>query len=191
MNTPQENKSTLQTRWESLGPAQKFIVKSLLSVGIWKLLYTYILHPIRFPDQLLTRIVAIGATFIINLISASKGVVSWMDVKYVGDSGVSLYRNKRIIITVGDTCNGLELMLIYVGVIAFLPGKKETKYAFISIGLLTLILVNMLRCVGLQWIYENYRPYFETTHHYVFTLVMYVIIFIFWVKYLNKLKANA
>lgn len=178
----------MKQKWLSLGPAQQFVAASVAAVAIWRLLFVYILHPIRIPDKILTQTIATGTTFIINLFSGSNASKAfWMDGSWPGDFGVRIIRDNRVILSIGDTCNGLELMLIYAGVIVLLPGEKDRKIRYVSVGILSLIIANMFRCAGLEWVFQYFPEFFEATHHYVFTLVMYVFIFIGWVKYINKL----
>jgi len=180
----------MKKKWSSLSPALQFVIKSVSCVGLWRLLYVFILQPIRFPDKILTKIIGEGTVVFINLFGKSSLPQAYcIESKFAAE--VILVRAKHIILRIGDACNGLELMLIYAGVIALLPGDNKRKSAYIGIGLILLMIANMLRCAGLEWVYEFYRPFFETTHHYLFTLVMYVLIFIGWSLYINKGKFNA
>ena len=180
----------MKEKWLSLGSAKQFILKSVLCVAIWRLVYVFILQPIRFPDKILTWFIGRGTIIFVNLFSKS-GLNKAYCIESRYGSEVMLVRNNHSILRIGDACNGLELMLIYAGVIALLPGKTNIKSIYIGFGLIALMITNMLRCSGLEWVYEFYRPLFETTHHYFFTLVMYLIIFYGWVLYINKLKSDA
>jgi exosortase/archaeosortase family protein len=174
-------------KWSNLSPAIQFVIKSVLLVGIWRLLYSIFLKPIRFPDKVLTRFIGEGTILIINFLG-KKNLPSVYCVENKSAGEVILIRGEHVILRIGDACNGLELMLIYVGVICLLPGNYKRKAAYVIIGLTLLLIANMLRCTGLEWVYEFYRPMFETTHHYIFTLVMYILIFIGWSFYINKGK---
>lgn len=180
----------MKEKWLSLSPATRFILKSVFCVALWRIIYVFILQPIRFPDKILTLFIGKGTIIFVNLFSKSGPTKAYcIESRYRPE--VMLVRDNHSILRIGDACNGLELMLIYAGVIALLPGKTNNKVFHISFGFVALLLTNMLRCAGLEWVYEFYRPLFETTHHYLFTLVMYVIIFYGWVLYINKLKNNA
>ncbi len=180
----------MKEKWQNLGPAQQFIIKSFVCVALWRLLYTYILQPLAFPDKILTKFIGKGTIIFINTFSNPLVKKAYcVDSKYAGE--VILARGNHAILRIGDACNGLELMLIYAGVIALLPGKVSQKVVFITVGIAALLVANMIRCAGLEWVYEFYRPMFDTTHHYLFTLVMYVLIFSGWVLYINKLKNHA
>ncbi len=179
----------MKQKWLNLGPAQQFIIKSVSCVALWRLLYVYILKPLTFPDKILTKLIGEGTIVVINLFSSSKLKKAYCIDGQPGE--VILVRYNHALLRIGDACNGLELMLIYAGVIALLPGTLTRKWIYISVGIFALIVANMFRCAGLQYIYVYYPQLFETTHHYVFTLVMYVLIFIGWVMYINKVKQDA
>ena len=184
----------MKQKWLSLGPAKQFIIKSVSCVALWRLLYVYILKPPRFPDKILTRIIGEGTIIVINIFSnpkLSKAHCEGSDYIDVNGGEVILVRDHHSLLRIGGPCNGLELMLIYLGVIALLPGSKMVKSLYISVGVFALMIANMFRCAGLQYIYVYYPQLFETTHHYLFTLVMYVLIFIGWVMYINKVKQDA
>jgi len=177
----------MKEKWLSLSPAQKFVSKSIICVVAWRLLYVYVLEPLRFPDKILTRIIGGGAAFFINLFGKSTVKKAYcIENIYGGQGEALLVRNNHTILRIGDACNGLELMLIYAGVIILLPGTTQKKSLYVFLGFIGLLIVNMMRCAGLEWVYEFYRPMFETTHHYLFTLVMYVMIFGGWALYINK-----
>lgn len=181
----------LKSKWDSLGPSQQFIAKATFAVCAWHPVYAYLLHPYRIPDRILTRTIGTGTTFIINLFlptNASKAVM--YDDYWPGDAGVSLVRDHWRILSIGDACNGLEIMMIYIGIIVLLPGSIQRKSRYVSLGLLGLILANMFRCVGLQWVSVHHPEMFETTHHYLFSIVMYAVIFLFWSYYVRKINAH-
>jgi len=189
MNNLVSKKGKTNSNGLSMDPGILFVIKSVILVVAWRILYTKILMPIRVPDKILTSLIGKGTAFVINLVSNPK-----LPKAYAVDNLVSaesiIYRYKFSILRIGDSCNGLELMLIYIGLISLFPGKLLTKFYYIIIGTIVLIITNMIRCAGLEWVYEFHRPMFETTHHYLFTLVMYIIIFTGWVIYISKEKIN-
>jgi exosortase/archaeosortase family protein len=95
------------------------------------------------------------------------------------------YHNDRVL-SIADVCNGLELMVLYAGLIICLPAAIGRKLAFIGAGILLIFLVNVLRCSALVFVYLHYRQYVEFFHHYVFTFLVYG--FICWLWYLFSLS---
>jgi len=175
----------MKQKWLALSPAKQFIIVTLIAVASWKVLYIFLLQPSLIPDKYLTHFIGDGTAYIINLVSPSGLQKVRIYPTHIGGD-VLIARGSHGIITIGDKCNGLELMLIYAGLIIFLPGKKLIKLFYCLGGIAILLIVNMFRCAGLQWIYKYYPDMFETTHHYLFTLVMYVFIFAGWSSYINK-----
>src|SRR5690606_32127519 len=98
------------------------------------------------------------------------------DISYMGKARLSVY----------EGCNGLNTMIIFVAfLVAFGPLSRPLLW-FIPLGLLIIHLANLARITLLFFVAE-YRPsamYF--THKYLFTAVLYVVIFILWIWWVKK-----
>jgi exosortase family protein XrtF len=155
----------------------------------WKILYLSLLLPHRTLDRPLTDWVGNGACRTLNVIThagdftAASGVNS--NIPSPGEQpvlekvSVVSFHNERVL-SIADVCNGLELMVLYAGFIICLPAGMSRKSAFIAGGLLLIFLVNVLRCTALALVYLHYRNYAEFFHHYVFTFLVYGLIFWLW-----------
>ena len=89
-----------------------------------------------------------------------------------------------------DDCNGLDLFIIYIAFIVLLPYPAWRKLIFSIGGLIAIFIGNIIRCVSLYWVYVHFRGMFDFNHHYVFTIIMYLIIFYGWVLYTKSPKIN-
>ncbi len=162
-----------------------FIKIFVLALG-WKLLHLYILGPMRIPDSFLTDLVTAGTVFLTNALDVIQVHVSWAKPLFKGTANSIMYEGRSIFL-IDDTCNGLEIMLIYVGILLILPIKSIARVSiFIFSGLAVLIVANMIRCTALLWIYSFHKPYFDINHHYIFTFLMYGIIVAGWLLYLKQ-----
>ena len=96
-----------------------------------------------------------------------------------------LYEDKPVL-SVYEGCNGLNTMIIFAAfIVAFGPLNKNTLW-FIPLGILIIHLANLLRITLLFFVAE-YRPDFMYfIHKYVFTAVLYLVIFILWVWWVRK-----
>ncbi len=182
-----KNNLVLQ-KWQALSLAQRFVIKALGCVVVWKVLYQTWLYPSRIFDKPLTQIVANGTAWMINFLDSKSAILATCSQEIVvrGETFINVMRGNYSLIAIADACNGLELMVMYVGLIVLLPYSNARKWWFAVVGSLLLVVTNVLRCVGLQWVYVHYRAYFETSHHYLFTLAMYVVIFFGWTLYVKK-----
>ena len=170
---------------------KSFFLKIFVILICWKLLYHFILIPIRIPDSFLTNIISAGVAWLSSVLNIMDSPVSWIKHPFNAVSTNGIILNGRCLFLIDDTCNGLEIMLIYTGIITILPKYSlQRRLLFIAGGIIALIFCNILRCTALLWIYTYHRPMFEFNHHYVFTFVMYIIIFIGWVLFTNKQISN-
>ena len=160
---------------------KSFLIKMIVIITIWKVLYQFVLKPIRFPDKYLTDLLTGGVVWLSNFIHLAPSSFSWIKNIYNSPTLNGIILNNYPVLLVEDTCNGLELMLIYIGIILMIPQNSALrKTTFIIGGIFILFLANIFRCTALLWLQLYHKTYFEFNHHYVFTLFIYLIIFGLW-----------
>jgi len=168
-----------------------FFLRIFILAFCWKMIYRYILRPVRFPDKLLTNLVTIGTVHLTNFLHFLQFKVGWMIHPNNSPTANGITKNGIFFFIIDDTCNGLEIMMIYIGILLLIPNKSLIRtITFILSGLFMLIIANMVRCTALLWLYESHRLYFEINHHYVFTFLMYGIIISGWLLFLKKQPSN-
>ena len=166
---------------------KSFLIKIIVTISIWKLLYEIIFKPTRIPDAFFTNTISAGVVWFSNLIKITSTPLNWVKHLYNKPTFCGIMQNGYCRLIIEDSCNGLELMLIYIGIIVLLPGKSILrKLLFIFGGILVLIAANIVRCTALLELIIYHPKYFEFNHHYTFTLFMYVIIFSGWLLYTKK-----
>ncbi len=161
-----------------------FFIRLFVLFTIWFVCYTLILLPGRKLDKPLTNFITAGVTKVIN--TSSNEQLGW-----VADPVrpcTHLTKNGNAIFDIYDVCNGVDLMFIYVGVLFLLPYPIKRKIIFSVCGIAAIILLNIVRIAGLYFIYIHQRSAFDFSHHYLFTLLMYVLIFYGWWLFVKKSK---
>lgn len=168
-------------------PVKLFLLKVTAFYTAWSILYIYILQPYHIIDAALTR----------NLGTLTASLVQFIlpnySVKVVHDTlSSSLFINGDLNIFILDGCNGFELYVLYVGFILCFPFKNKSTIAYIALGLISIFLLNLLRCTTLSYLKFHEVTYFNIIHHYIFTIVVYSFICALWYKYLtgNLRKAS-
>lgn len=168
-------------------PIKLFLVKVAAFYISWSLLYAFVLHPHRIVDAFLTR----------NLGMLTAGLVQFIipdhTVKVIHDALTSsLFIDGGLNIFILDGCNGFELYVLYVGFILCFPFKNKSTLVYIALGLLSIFLLNLLRCTVLSYLKFHEVTYFNIIHHYIFTIVVYSFICALWYRYLisNLRKAG-
>jgi exosortase family protein XrtF len=89
-------------------------------------------------------------------------------------------------VKVGNRCNGLFTMVIYAGFIIAYPGSWRSKMFFVPIGIFMIFLSNVIRIgvLALNWI--HYRSTFDFNHKYTYTFIVYGVVCVLWMWWINK-----
>lgn len=157
--------------------AKPFVIKGLILVIGWNLLYHLLLSPLGIPDAQLTAAVQYGTAKILS--------VFYSDVQ---QHGASIFINGVQCINIAPQCNGLELIVLYIGFLLCIPSSVKKTLLFSSCGIAGIYILNVLRCSLLGWMYfENYSIA-DFAHHFAFKMVVYAAVFYGWVLYSRKPK---
>jgi exosortase/archaeosortase family protein len=166
-----------------------FFIKLLVLVTAWFVLYAIFLRPGRIIDRPLTNFITNAAANIINIVSPNTAPLSWQEEPVKKEKNVLIKEGKKVL-GIQDACNGIDLMFIYVGIIILLPYSAKRKIIFSIAGIVIITLANIARVSILYYIYRYHNAAFEFSHHYFFTILMYVLIFYGWLLFIKKGKVN-
>lgn len=168
------------------GPVKSFLWKAVTIFVVWKVLYLIILVPNRVLDRPFTDALGVSTARTLNFFSRPANYSTRPDVniKWNGEKEdvIAILRGQQRMLFIADACNGLEVIILYAGLIVCLPSGWRRKTAFILTGTVLIEVLNVLRCTGLVLVYEHYPEWLDFSHHYLFTFVVYA--FIFWLWYL-------
>lgn len=156
-----------------------FIIRASLLIIAWELLYNFVLRPSGIPDDQLTRIVQIGAMKLLSLFYTDIGA----------DENVIVLNGSRAV-SIARQCNGLELIVLYLGFIICLPSNAKRMISFGVIGTLIIYILNIIRTAILAVMYDINHSMTDFAHHYVFKIVIYAVVFLGWVLYMKKPKQH-
>jgi len=188
------------TRKQSIPrPVLSFLIKATVLFVVWKILYLSFLLPHRVLDEPLTRVIGFSTVAMLNLTAGvpppaerhsptgehlytGRIIADTADIDGVVFSGnvVGIYRNNVKTLTVADPCNGLELMVLYIGFLVCFPAPLKRKLIFGASGCLLICILNVIRCSALVGIYLHHRAYLDFSHHFAFQLIVYLVIFLLW-----------
>ena len=177
----------ISEKWKQIpGPVKSFLWKAMVLFIVWKALYLSILIPDRVLDKPITDAVGVSTARTLNFFSrpSDYSVRPGVNVKKDGEREdvMILSRGHERVLSIADACNGLEVMVLYAGLILCLPSGKSRKALFILVGMVLIEVLNVIRCAGLALVYQYHPEYLDFSHHYLFTFVVYA--FIFWLWYL-------
>jgi exosortase/archaeosortase family protein len=169
--------------------AVSFFLRLLLLFSLWFIIYNIILKPDRIIDRPVTNFITASVVVMINSISSPAEQVTWIEDSNAASRDI-IVKNGQKVFGIHDICNGIDLMFIYVGILFLLPYSLKRKLIFSAVGILAIILANILRVFFLYYIYRDYRSMFDVSHHYLFTLLIYALIFFGWLLFIKKGNLN-
>jgi exosortase/archaeosortase family protein len=176
-----------------------FFLKALVMFVAWKVLYLSILFPRKVPDAALTRFIGASTAGVLNVLPGAPDKYSVkqaldtviLDSRIVSSPATDIYRNQERTLRVADACNGLELMVLYLGFLVCFPAAASRRWKFALGGIVLITVLNILRCTALVLIFVHYRRYLDFSHHFLFTFVVYLLIFLLWFIFTKKQKPHA
>lgn len=92
----------------------------------------------------------------------------------------------RVIVNIFEGCNGINVMIVFVAFIVAFPGRYPAYLWFIPAGLLIIHIMNLLRIFFLYYASLNVSEYFYYFHKYIFTSILYCIVFALWFVWVIK-----
>jgi len=91
----------------------------------------------------------------------------------------------REIIEIGAPCFGHELMYFFSVFIISYPGQWKRKIYYILFGCFLINYLNILRIVGLSFIFLYFPQYADFNHHFLFTFIIYTVVFSMWLVWIR------
>ncbi len=167
--------------YKELPPAvRNFLVRALLLFAGWLLIYNLVLKPIDIPDRQLTQFV-------------EWGTVKTLSVFYpnVQSEGQDILVNNTGVLGIADQCNGLELIVLYIGFLFCLPTRPRRMLLFAVTGTIIVCILNIARCTALAVLYMNHNNFADFAHHYAFKMIVYAAVFIGWIIYSKNTARHA
>ena len=159
---------------------KSFLLKAFLIFIAWQLLYRIVLEPKRIPDRSLTNITAFATSELISVFYDHVSVV-YAESNAVQSAVISI--NGSRILGIGDPCNALEIFVLYIAFLFCFPGTARRRWLFIAGGLPYIFIINTIRCALLVWLNITHKGWVDISHHYIFTTVVYMLVFYLWVLY--------
>ncbi|WP_051052861.1 exosortase family protein XrtF [Fulvivirga imtechensis] len=164
-------------------PTILFLVKFLGFYLILNLLYGFFIDAYSpLPDPV-TRWVSVQSTSILNLFQYR---IEYADHQYQPSINLIL-DGQDVILSIFEGCNGLNVIIIFVSFLLSFGKLSPRLIWFIPLGLIIIHIFNVLRILLLFLISVHWPDAMYFAHKYLFTAILYVVIFVLWYFWLNKL----
>ena len=105
-----------------------------------------------------------------------------------GGKNVLIMSGEQEILAVYEGCNGINVFIVFMAFVVSFgnPGKKALW--FVPLGILIIHLSNLARIVLLYFVHEHLPGLMYFTHKYLFTSVIYLMVFILWYVWITKIR---
>ena len=156
-------------------PALLFVGKFLLLYTIGNLLYGWMIELYAPRPDPVTEWVSHQTAGILT-------VTGYSTLAVPSDSGPTIVLNwgdKRIL-AVYEGCNGVNVMIVFLAFMVGIGPYSKKFLWFVVAGLTLIHVMNLLRLLGLCLIALHLPEQFYFVHKYLFTSVLYVVIFSCW-----------
>jgi exosortase/archaeosortase family protein len=113
-----------------------------------------------------------------------------IDLTLIRESN-SMYFSNGAHMYINQSCSGLKQIMQFVLLMMVFPGPWKKKLWFIPLGILTVHLTNLFRIIGLSVVLVTHPDYWQFSHDYIFRPFFYVVIFLLWVWWVEKISSKS
>jgi len=107
------------------------------------------------------------------------------------EPSLKIIYNGKYVSRIIEGCNALSVMILFVSFIVAFTGKFKKTIIFILFGLLLIHLLNIVRIALLSVALYHYPQHEHILHAVIFPLIIYGIVFLLWVIWVNKFSLHA
>jgi exosortase family protein XrtF len=161
----------------------RFVLIFGLSMIFWFIAYELYLKQLSIPDKYLTKALSQHVCMITEWTGKT---CSYTDANKPGETYIFIEPLLRQTIRIGNSCNGLEIYIIFVLFIIAYPGRWQYKFPYIFGGLTIIYSINVLRTYWLTMMAYYKYPHYDIFHRYVFIVLVYGLVFSLWMIWANK-----
>jgi exosortase family protein XrtF len=117
------------------------------------------------------------------------------DVVYLSpntaESSVKIFYKDRWVVRIIEGCNVLSVIILFISFVIAFSGKWKQTLLFLLIGSILIHFFNVLRIASLYLAIYHLPAYSKFLHDVVFPLVIYGLVFILWIVWVNKFSFYA
>ena len=162
-------------------PALRFLLVFVTCYIIMSLTYGFFIESYGDLVDPWTRNVSHQVAFLLS--SPDNAVVA---IDSHGTRSCSLASNQGEVLSVFEGCNGLNVMILFISFLIAYKGPLVKSALFALSGIIIIHLVNLGRVAMLYLVAQHYPNYMYFTHKYLFTAIIYAIVFGLWYLWVSK-----
>lgn len=182
-------KLQLKTYYIKYKPFLTFVAKFFLIYIVLSALYGFYLDQFdkaTFEPDAITTLVSEQTKFLVNLMGQDATTVP-----HELEASHKFAVHGKFVARIVEGCNAVSVMILFVAFVVAFKGKLKHTILFCLVGILIIHVLNVLRIALLVLALYYYPQYQEVLHGTIFPLVIYGVVFILWVIWVNKYSVYA
>ncbi|WP_163408974.1 exosortase family protein XrtF [Flavobacterium ajazii] len=104
---------------------------------------------------------------------------------------LEVWYNKMNVVRIVEGCNAVSVMILFVSFVLAFSGKLKTTLLFILSGILFIYILNIVRIAILTILLFRFPEREHLLHGVLFPLIIYGVVFLLWVLWVNKFSKYA
>ncbi|MFM1912216.1 MAG: hypothetical protein RIR51_54 [Bacteroidota bacterium] len=174
---------------------QIFLIKAFFLLIIFESYFIFIEKQNPILNESLTKLVGQQTSHFMNMVYntnsfSTDSFATFVRINLV-DIPEKIYQvrlYKFVLLGIADSCNGFELIALYIGFLICIQGRFWKKVVYILIGSILIHFANIIRCLALVELTLHNQDFFELAHHYIYKILLYSFIFCLWYLFLRNDK---
>ena len=135
-------------------------------------------------------------SFTQSVAEQSATVLSWFDsqsytMPHLTEPSVKLFYKGKYISRIIEGCNALSVIVLFISFVIAFTGKFKKTILFIFFGTILIHVLNIGRIALLCMALYYFPQYENLLHGVIFPLVIYGVVFLLWVIWVNKFSLYA
>ena len=99
---------------------------------------------------------------------------------------IQIFYQNKYVSRIIEGCNGISVIILFISFIFAFSGKWKQTVVFMVNGSIIIYTLNVFRIALLSVLLFHYPKYEHVLHGVVFPLIIYGVVFILWVIWVNK-----
>jgi exosortase family protein XrtF len=123
-------------------------------------------------------------------------VISWYDksvqIKEVrNEPFFEMFFHDKIVARIVEGCNGISVIILFISFVVAFSGSLKNTLLFVFGGSLIIHILNVLRIAIITVLLYYFPEYLHLLHDILFPLIIYGVVFILWIIWVNKFSKYA
>lgn len=170
-------------------PFLLFLAKFFLTYMLLTAVYQFYLSHFdekRFDVDAITVSVADQSGWLLDIFSVDAGIE-----KHPKQPALKILYNRRYVARIIEGCNAISVMILFVAFVVAFSGKLKQTLLFILGGCVLIHILNVGRIALLASLIYHFPQYENFLHGVIFPLIIYSVVFLLWVIWVNKFSKYA